>query len=249
MYVVSTVTFRVGDFGSYETYTKKILGVLFFNMTVCSSCFSAIVSYNNGDFQKVSDVICDAVLDIRYYSSNNFTGKKIRGYNAPVPYLTKKALNALVVAANDLRQQGYRLLIWDAYRPQKAVDHFVEWINDPKDPGDKSFYPNIEKSNLISGGYIAPKSGHSRGSTIDLTIVKKDGSSVDMGGTFDLFDKRSNRNYERLTEAQKNNRKILENAMIKVGFIGADSEWWHYTYKDEDYKNTYFDFDIGYDLK
>lgn len=212
------------------------------------SNFSLVVSHDSSDFQRISDVIDDVILDICYYSSNNFTGKKIKGYNAPVAYLTKKALNALVIAAADLRKQGYRLLIWDAYRPQKAVDHFIEWINDPNDLGDKSFYPKFRKSDLISHDYIALKSGHSRGSTIDLTMVKKDGSPVDMGGSFDLFDARSNRNYKGLTENQENNRKILENAMIKAGFVGINSEWWHYTYKDEDYKDTYFDFDVEYSV-
>ena len=217
-------------------------------MVVCSCGFSAVVSYDSSDFQRISDIIDDVVLDIRYYSSNNFIRKKIRGYDAPMAYLTKKAVEALAKAADSLRKQGYRLLIWDAYRPQKAVNHFLEWIDDPNDRGDKSFYPNLEKSDLIAGGYIAPKSGHSRGSAIDLTIVEKDGSFVDMGGSFDLFDARSNRNYEGLTGIQRTNRKILENAMTEAGFVGANSEWWHYTYKDEEYKDTYFDFDVKYNL-
>ena len=217
-------------------------------MVVCLSDLVSVLSYDSSDFRRIPDVIDDAVLDIRYYSSNNFIGKKIRGYEAPMAYLTKKAAKALAKAADSLRKQGYRLLIWDAYRPQKAVNHFIEWINDLSDPGDKSFYPNLEKSDLIADGYIAPKSGHSRGSTIDLTIVERDGSFVDMGGSFDLFDTRSNRNYEGLTETQKTNRNILENAMTEAGFDGADSEWWHYTYKDEGYKDTYFDFDVKYNL-
>ena len=225
---------------------KDILGVLL--LVVCSCSFSAGVSYDSSDFQRVSDIIDDVVLDIRYYSSNNFIGKKIRGYGAPIAYLIKRAVEALAKAADSLRKQGYRLLIWDAYRPQKAVSHFLEWIDDPNDPGDKSFYPNLEKSDLIADGYIAPKSGHSRGSTIDLTIVGKDGSFVDMGGSFDLFDARSNRNYEGLTGIQRTNRKILENAMTEAGFVGANSEWWHYTYKDEEYKDTHFDFDVRYNL-
>ncbi|MBR5151883.1 MAG: hypothetical protein IKW71_03545, partial [Elusimicrobiaceae bacterium] len=114
----------------------------------------------------MSTVIDDVAYDIRYYSPNNFTGNKIKGYKAPRAYLTKKALAALAKAAEDLRAQGYRLLIWDAYRPQKAVDNFVTWINDPNDPGDKTFYPTLEKSNLLEGNYIMAKSGHTRGSTV-----------------------------------------------------------------------------------
>lgn len=202
------------------------------------------ISTDKTDFAEISTVIDDAVYDIRYYSPNNFTGNKINGYKAPRAYLTKEALNALAKAAADLRQQGYRLLIWDAYRPQKAVDNFVTWINDPNDEGDKTFYPELKKSNLLAGGYIASKSGHTRGSTVDLTLIKKDGSFVDMGGTFDLFSEISHPNYAKLTKEQKKNRRILRTAMLKAGFKGINSEWWHYTLKDEPYKNTYFNFDV-----
>ena len=202
------------------------------------------ISYDKSGFDKIYNVIDDAVFDLRYYSAYNFTGSKIRGYNAPVAYLTKEALQALAVAAADLRAQGYRILVWDAYRPQKAVDHFVQWIKDPNDPGNKSFYPNLQKSDLLAGSYISSKSGHTRGSTIDLTIVKMDGSSVDMGGTFDLFSEVSHPKYPNLTKAQKQNRKILHDAMLKAGFRGLYSEWWHYTLRDEPYKDTYFNFDV-----
>ena len=135
-------------------------------------------------------------------------------------------------------------MIWDSYRPQKAVDNFVKWINDENDKGDKSFYPDLEKSDLLAGDYIMAKSGHTRGSTVDLTIIKKDGSFVDMGGTFDLFSEISHPDYADLTDEQKHNRQILHDAMIKAGFKGIYSEWWHFTLEDEPYKDTYFDFDI-----
>ena len=202
------------------------------------------ISKDKTNFAEISTEIDDAVYDIRYYSSNNFTGKRINGYKAPRAYLTKEALSALKKAAAILRKQGYRLLIWDAYRPQKAVDNFVAWINDPKDAGDKSFYPELEKSDLIAGDYIATKSGHTRGSTIDLTIIKKDGSFVDMGGTFDLFSEISHQKYPNLTKEQKKNREILRSAMIKAGFKGIYSEWWHFTLRDEPYKDIYFNFDV-----
>ncbi len=202
------------------------------------------ISTDKSDFAPISSMIYDAAYDIRYYSDNNFTASRIRGYKAPVPYLTKKALKALAVAAADLRKQGYRLLIWDSYRPQKAVDHFVEWINDPVNPGDKSFYPTLKKSNLLEGNYIMAKSGHTRGSTVDLTIIKKDGGFVDMGGTFDLFSEVSHPDYKNITKQQKQNRKILNDAMVKAGFKGLDSEWWHFTLKDEPYPDTYFNFDV-----
>lgn len=202
------------------------------------------ISTDKSDFAEISTVIEDAAFDIRYYSSNNFTGNKIEGYKAPRAYMTKKALAALKIAADDLRKQGYRLLIWDSYRPQKAVDNFVKWINDPNDPGDKSFYPKLEKSDLIAGVYIMPKSGHTRGSTVDLTIIRKNGGFVDMGGTFDLFSEVSHPDYKKLTKKQKKNRKILRDAMVKAGFNPLDSEWWHFTLKDEPYTDTYFNFDV-----
>ena len=202
------------------------------------------ISYDNSDFAEIRSDIDDAAFDIRYYSPNNFTGNKIQGYKAPKAYMTKEALAALSKAAEDLRAQGYRILVWDSYRPQKAVDNFVKWINDPEDVGDKSFYPDLQKSDLIAGNYIMPKSGHTRGSTVDLTIIKKDGTCVDMGGTFDLFSEVSHPDYAELTEEQKQNRKILHDAMIKAGFKGLDSEWWHFTLENEPYKDTYFDFDI-----
>ena len=166
---------------------KKFLAVLITIVFGFVPVFADTISCDKTDFAEISTVVDDAVYDIRYYSSNNFTGKRIQGYKAPKAFMTKEALKALSNAAEDLRNQGYRLLIWDSYRPQKAVDNFVVWINNPNDTGDKSFYPDLKKSDLVKGGYIATKSSHTRGSTVDLTIIKKDGSFVDMGGTFDLF--------------------------------------------------------------
>ena len=223
---------------------KKLLTALLISICTSLPVMADTVSEDKSDFAEISSVIDDAVFDIRYYSANNFTGHKIDGYKAPKAYMTKKALAALAKAAEDLRRQGYRLLIWDSYRPQKAVDDFVRWINDPVNMGDKSFYPDLLKSNLLEGKYIMEKSGHTRGSTVDLTLIKKDGSFVDMGGTFDLFSEVSHPDYEYLTDPQKNNRKILQDAMIKAGFNPLDSEWWHFTLKDEPYPDTYFNFDV-----
>lgn len=223
---------------------KKIFLVLCLLFAFTQITFASQISYDKSGFEPIYKYIDDAVYDMRYYSSNNFTGNRIDGYKAPVAYMTKESLKALVAAAADLRNQGYRLLIWDTYRPQKAVDNFVRWINDPNDPGDKAFFPDLNKSDLIRGNYIAPKSGHTRGSTVDLTLIKTDGSFVDMGGTFDLFSEISHPNYKNLTKEQKQNRKILYDAMIKAGFKGINSEWWHYTLKKEPYPDTYFNFDI-----
>lgn len=223
---------------------KSFLVILIAMMTYPIILSARTISYDKSDFADIASVIDDAAFDIRYYSANNFTGNKIRGYKAPKAYMTKEALTALSKAADDLRTQGYRLLIWDAYRPQKAVNNFVEWINNPADAGDKTFYPDLQKSNLIEGNYIMEKSGHTRGSTVDLTIIKKDGGFVDMGGTFDLFSEVSHPDYPNLTDEQKQNRKILHDAMINAGFNGLDSEWWHFTLKDEPFKDVYFDFDV-----
>ena len=223
---------------------KKIIMTFAILVSVSMPAWAETVSYDKTDFAEISSAIDDAAFDIRYYSPNNFTGNKIAGYKAPRAYLTKEALSALAKAAEDLRSKGYRLLIWDSYRPQKAVDNFVRWINDANDEGDKSFYPNLQKSELLAGNYIMAKSGHTRGSTVDLSIIKKDGSFVDMGGTFDLFSEVSHPDYENITQEQKNNRKILHDAMIKAGFKGIDSEWWHFTLENEPYEDTYFNFDI-----
>lgn len=223
---------------------KKLVITALFLASSFIPVWADTISTDKTGFAEISTVIDDVAYDIRYYSPNNFTGHKIRGYKAPRAYLTKEALAALAKAAADLRAQGYRLLIWDAYRPQKAVDNFVEWINDPVNPGDKSFYPTLEKSNLLAGNYIMAKSGHTRGSTVDLTIIKKDGGFVDMGGTFDLFSEISHPDYKKISKKQKKNRQILREAMVKAGFNPLDSEWWHFTLKNEPYKNTYFNFDV-----
>ncbi len=223
---------------------KKLALSILISLSFIQIAAASQISYDNSNFVPLYTVIDDAVYDIRYYSSNNFTGNKIKGYKAPVAYMTKEGARALTLAADDLRKQGYRLLIWDTYRPQKAVDNFVDWINNPTDDGDKSFYPNLQKSDLLKGQYIMSKSGHTRGSTVDLTLIKKDGSFVDMGGTFDLFSEISHPDYKKITKEQKKNRKILHDAMIKAGFQGIDSEWWHFTLKNEPYTDTYFNFDV-----
>ncbi len=223
---------------------KKFVLSLVVCLAAVSFVFADKISTDKSGFEKVSSKIYDAVYDMRYYSDYNFTGHRITGYKAPVAYMTKEALAALVNAAEDLRQQGYRILIWDTYRPQKAVDDFVKWINDPNDEGNKSFYPDITKPELLSGDYVMAKSGHSRGSTIDLTIIKQDGSFVDMGGTFDFFGERSHPDYKKISKKQKKNRQILRDAMVNAGFKPIDSEWWHFTLKDEPYPDTYFNFDV-----
>ena len=195
---------------------KKIFLIVVMLLSFIQIAVASEISYDKSNFAPVSMVIDDAAYDIRYYSSNNFTGNRINGYNAPIAYMTKESLAALSKAAADLRNQGYRLLIWDTYRPQKAVDNFVEWINNPTDPGDKAFYPDLKKTDLVQGGYIATKSSHTRGSTVDLTIIKKDGAFVDMGGVFDLFSEVSHPDYKKLTKKHENNFLTWNENRLKI---------------------------------
>ncbi|MCR4965892.1 MAG: M15 family metallopeptidase [Bacteroidales bacterium] len=198
-------------------------------------------------FVMLSEAVPDAILEIRYYSTYNFVGTRIDGYLEPVALLTKEAADALKRVSDDVMKQGYRLKIYDAYRPVSAVQHFMRWAADPNDTLMKPyFYPNLPKSVLFRKGYISSHSGHSRGSTVDLTLfdmnTEKD---VDMGGTFDLLDPQSHplrRDY--VTEKQYQNRMILRNAMVRHGFKPIGTEWWHFTLINEPYPNTYFSFPV-----
>ena len=198
------------------------------------------------DFTLITDVIPDAILEIRYYSTYNFVGERIDGYMAPVAIMTVKAANALKEVSDELAEKGYRLKIYDAYRPQRAVNHFIRWAENVEDIRMKPyFYPDVPKSELFEREYIMARSGHSRGSTVDLTLLDvKTGKELDMGGVFDWFGELSHPDYENITPQQKANRLILREAMIKHGFAPLDSEWWHFTLKNEPYPDTYFDFPI-----
>ena len=198
-------------------------------------------------FVSVTDVIPDALLDIRYYSTYNFVGERINGYEQPVALISKEAASALKTAADKLREQGYRIKIYDAYRPQSAVDHFASWAGDPSDTKMKKyFYPELDKSALFDLGYIAYRSGHSRGGTVDLTLFDMDaGKDADMGGTFDYFGERSRSDHSGLTEEQRENRNTLKDAMISSGFEAFYSEWWHFSLANESYPDTYFDFPVS----
>lgn len=198
-------------------------------------------------FVMISDAVPDAILEIRYYSTYNFVGERIDGYEAPVALLTQEAAVALRAVSDELLEQGYRLKIYDAYRPQAAVDHFKRWAADWEDIRMKeAFYPDLSKSVLFSQGYIASRSGHSRGSTVDLTLFDMTaGKELDMGGTFDFFGNRSHPNYAGLTEEQSANRALLRDTMLSHGFKGINTEWWHFTLKDEPYPDTYFDFPVA----
>ena len=205
--------------------------------------------YDASEFVLLSDVIPDILLDIRYYSSFNFVGERIDGYELPLAFITKKTAIALKNVSEQIRKQGLRFKIYDAYRPQKAVDHFVRWASDINDIRMKeSFYPEVDKKDLFEAGYIAARSSHSRGSTVDLTLFSDQGYDLDMGSPFDYFGEISHPDYQDISEKQHENRMLLRDLMVKNGFIPYEKEWWHFTLADEPFPDTYFDFSISEDL-
>lgn len=201
---------------------------------------------DHSGFVSIGEVIPDALLDVRYYTTYNFVGARIDGYEQPVVLLTKEAATALKRVSDDLLARGLRLVIYDAYRPQRAVDHFVYWAEDVADDRMKAvFYPEVDKADLFERGFIAKRSGHSRGSTVDLTLLdEKTGSLVDMGGPFDFFGELSHPDYTGVTPEQHANRMLLRETMLKHGFKPLRTEWWHFTLRDEPYPDTYFDFPV-----
>jgi D-alanyl-D-alanine dipeptidase len=199
------------------------------------------------DFVLLADVCPDIIQEIRYYTTYNFVGERIPGYERPVAYLTHQAADSLKLVCDDLKEQGYRLKVFDAYRPQMAVDFFVRWGSDLDDQRMKEyFYPDCPKSELFHRGYIAHKSGHTRGSTLDLTLFDmKTEREVDMGGTYDFLGETSHYNYSHgLTRDQINHRRILREAMMRHGFKPIAVEWWHFTLRNEPYPDHYFTFPI-----
>ncbi len=198
------------------------------------------------DFVYAKEVIPNLRSDLRYYSSNNFIGRPVNGYLKPKCILTKKAVDALKNVQDELGRLGFGLLIYDAYRPQKATDQFVKWADDPTDTIMKSkFYPNIAKKDLFEKQYIATKSGHTRGSTVDLTIVSlTTGHILDMGSSYDLFDEKSATDYPNITRNQRAVRLLLKRRMEKHGFKSHSKEWWHYTLAKEPFPKKYFDFEV-----
>ncbi len=229
-----------------KKYLKKMIAAFFATSMIFTSCEAANPA-DASDFVILSEEIPDIVQEIRYYSTYNFVGDHIRGYHEPVALMTKEAAKALKAASDEFNQMGYRIKVYDAYRPQMAVDNFKEWAEDVSDTRMKPyFYPEVDKRNLFRDGYIDAKSGHSRGSALDLTLIDKNtGKELDMGGVFDYFGERSHPSFTGdLTDEQKKNRKILQNVMEKHGFKIIDTEWWHFFLLNEPYKDTYFTFPV-----
>lgn len=205
------------------------------------------LSNDSSGFVLLSDAVPDAILEIRYYSTYNFVGKRIAGYEEPIALITKEAATKLKEVSDELIEKGYRLKIYDAYRPQMAVGNFVDWAKDVNDiKMKKYFYPDLDKSVLFPQMYIMEYSGHTRGSTVDLTLFDMNTEKeVDMGGTFDYFGEESHPDYKGITDEQYKNRMILREAMLSHGFKPLETEWWHFTLEDEPYKDTYFTFPIS----
>ena len=201
------------------------------------------VELNASDFVLVSDYVPAVIQEIRYHSTYNFVGDRVDGYEQ----LTKEAARALKEISNKLNVMGYRIKVFDAYRPATAVRHFTLWGVDDLDLRMKPFfYPDLEKQELFRKGYIASKSSHSRGSTIDLTLLDmKTGKEVDMGSPFDYFSEVSHPDYKGVAKEQYENRMFLQDIMVRGGFEPYDCEWWHFTLRDEPFPDTYFDFPVS----
>lgn len=182
--------------------------------------------------------------ELRYLSHNNFIGKPIDGYKKDTIIISTRAALALQKVQNTLNKKGLGLKIFDAYRPQLAVDHFVRWAKDLNDTLAKArFYPDVQKKDLFKLDYMASKSGHTRGSTVDLTLVTlSNGQELDMGSGYDFFGEQSHPSYTKLTQTQISNRMLLRQVMLANGFKPYEQEWWHFTLVSEPFPKTYFNF-------
>ena len=243
----------------YDQFLLGLLGLLL--IISCGSIKEQTKTTKTDDssqFVVLTDAVPDAILEIRYFGTYNFVGERIDGYEQPTALLTRQAADSLRAVNDDVVRQGYRLKIYDAYRPQKAVDHFVRWAAAVDDTLMKRyFYPNLDKSVLFEQDYIAEKSGHTRGSTVDVTLFDMTTEKeLDMGGTFDWFGHESHPDFggnpetgvytpnDSITAEQFAHRMILRNAMQRHGFKALDSEWWHFTLKNEPFPDTYFTFPV-----
>ncbi|MBR2777156.1 MAG: M15 family metallopeptidase [Prevotella sp.] len=239
--------------------------ILFLFLMAMISATAVSPTDDDSQFVTLTDAVPDAILEIRYFGTYNFVGTRIDGYLEPTALLTKQAADSLRKVSDDLVKQGYRLKVYDAYRPQKAVDHFVRWAEDIADTLMKPyFYPDLDKAVLFPQDYICQKSGHTRGSTLDLTLFDMaTEKELDMGGTFDWFGPESHPDFcgnpetgeyagdnskspkgRSITAEQFRNRMILRCAMLAHGFKPFDTEWWHFTLRDEPFPETYFTFPV-----
>ncbi len=201
----------------------------------------------NDRFVFVDEHVSGIYWDAKYATWDNFTGKPVDGYVANRIVGTRPLCAALERAREAAASLGFGLLLWDGYRPQRAVDSFLRWAQQPEDGRTKSrHYPNIDRAAMLAKGYVAAKSAHSRGSTVDLTLFHlASGERAAMGGDHDLMDAISHHGAEGITQVDARNRHCLRSIMEASGFSSYDCEWWHYTLRDEPYPDTYFDFPIA----
>ena len=196
-------------------------------------------------FVDTATIVPGLIADMRYAGAHNFVGRPIDGYQAPRCLLTEAAADALAAVARDLKPRGLMIKVFDCYRPARAVANFERWARDLNDTAGKAeFYPDVDKRTLFRDGYIASHSGHSRGSTVDLTLAAADGRELDMGTPFDFFSPRSWTADRNISPEQHANRMMLAAAMRRGGFRGYDKEWWHFTLRGEPFPDTYFDFPV-----
>lgn len=227
-----------------NTAVKKLLVLLL--LALATACRVAPESSTRPDDFVAVTAEDSLYTEVRYFTRDNFVGERITGYEAPRILMTRPAYDALLGAAEELAVFGLGIKVFDAYRPQRAVDHFVRWAEDLGDTRMKSrYYPRVEKANLFRDGYIAARSGHSRGSTVDLTLIYLDsGDELDMGTPWDFFDLSSWSESDAVNAQQRINRALLRTVMMKHGYIPLQEEWWHFTLEDEPYPETYFDFPV-----
>ncbi|MFY0689722.1 MAG: M15 family metallopeptidase [Cyclobacteriaceae bacterium] len=223
----------------------------FCKITTLAIFLLGTISQSKGQdgFVNLEEAIPTIEIELRYFTSDNFVGQKVDGYLSNKCFISREAANALSQVQQELNQSGYGLKVFDAYRPQQSVDHFVRWAKDLNDTSMKStYYPFVPKSQLFEKGYIASKSGHTRGSTVDLTIIylkgENKGQEMDMGTSWDYFSPDSWPSSDAVSKTQRQNRMLLQAVMIKHDFKPLKEEWWHFTLKDEPFPDTYFNFPI-----
>lgn len=233
---------------TFHLYFFKVKRAIGFTLILLITFVHTAFSQTNktAEFVTIQKYIPSVKIEMRYYSNHNFIGKKIDGYNSDKAIISIQAATALKKIQRELNKKGLSLIIYDAYRPQKAVNHFKKWAKVLNDTlAKKEFYPNVAKKDLFSSGYISSHSRHSSGSTVDLSIISlATNKALDMGSPYDYFGKQSWVNYSKLTKIQKNNRQLLQNIMLQNGFRNYPKEWWHFTLRNEPYKNVYFDFNV-----
>jgi zinc D-Ala-D-Ala dipeptidase len=215
-------------------------------IAVGAAATSASAQERPAGFVDAAAVVPGLVVDMRYAGTDNFVGARIDGYDRPVCYLTEPAALALARVARDLQPRGLVLKVFDCYRPARAVAHFMRWARNLRDTARKAeFYPDVDKSNLFRDGYIAARSGHSRGSTVDITLARAaDGRELDMGTSFDFFSPRAAPSDRSVSAEAQANRATLAQAMRRGGFVPYNKEWWHFTLRAEPHRERIFDFPV-----